>query len=193
VVKRSTSFCRPCRHSSRSRQGSCLRPGTRGIWDRPARTPCRNAWIRGAATLPGMAGRPRGAGGVRGVDQALHRLGGLDGPVRVRVLLRGGSQVAQEMLGARLADQAGNGVVVLVPVMHHHRPAHVRKHERGAGLHAPVAGEVIGEQVRAGDQQVALASLRPAASPCSPADGGHSSTSPSAPARSATSPAPHSS
>lgn len=58
VVKRSTSSCRSRKHSSRSRPGSCLRPGTRGIWDRPSRTPCLNAWIRGAAASPGMAGRP---------------------------------------------------------------------------------------------------------------------------------------
>jgi hypothetical protein len=34
------------------------------------------------------------AGGVRGVDQALQGLGDLDGPVRVRVLLRGVLKIA---------------------------------------------------------------------------------------------------
>jgi len=45
--------------------------------------------------LAGDGGKALGAGGIRGVDQALQRLGGLDGPVRVRVLLRGICKIAQ--------------------------------------------------------------------------------------------------
>jgi len=106
-----------------------------------------------------------GAGGIGGVDEPLQGLGDLDRPVRVRVGLGGVGQVAQEVTGAELVDQAGEGVVVLVPVVHHHGPGQVRQHERGERLQGPVAEEVIGEQVRAGDQQVALAGLRAGADP----------------------------
>jgi hypothetical protein len=45
--------------------------------------------------VAGDGGQGLGAGGVRGVDQALQRPGGLDGPVRIWVLLGGVGQVAQ--------------------------------------------------------------------------------------------------
>ena len=90
----------------------------------------------------GDGGQALGAGGVGGVDQALQRLGDLDGPVRARARLGGIGQVAQQVLAAQLVDQAGDGVVVLVPVMHHHRPAHVRQDERGEGLQVPVSASI---------------------------------------------------
>ena len=40
-------------------------------------------------------GQALGAGGVRGVDQALQGLGDLHGPVRVRVALRGVLKITQ--------------------------------------------------------------------------------------------------
>jgi hypothetical protein len=69
------------------------------------------------------------------------------------------------MLGAELVDQAGELVVILIPVMDDDGAAEVRQHERGEGLQRPVAEEIIGEQVRAGDQQVLLAGLRAGADP----------------------------
>jgi hypothetical protein len=62
------------------------------------------------------------------VGEFLQLLAGLDGPVRAGIRLGAAGQVAQDVLGAKLVDQAGDGIVVLVPVMHHHRPAHVREH-----------------------------------------------------------------
>ena len=62
-------------------------------------------------------------------------------------------------------DQAGEGVVVLVPVVHDHGAVKVGEHERPERRQGPVAEQVIGEQPGAGDQQVALAGLRPGAGP----------------------------
>jgi hypothetical protein len=64
-----------------------------------------------------------------------------------------------------VVDQAGERVVVLVPVVHHDGAVQVGEHERGEGGHAAVAEEVTGQQPGAGDQQVALAGLRPRADP----------------------------
>src|ERR1019366_6648588 len=52
-------------------------------------------------------GQALGAGGVRGVDQALQRLGDLDGPVRVRVGLGGVLAVADQV--GSTAGGAGRG------------------------------------------------------------------------------------
>jgi len=69
---------------------------------------------RGQALTAGAAGR---------VDQALQRLGDLDGPVRAGVFLRNGGKITKQVLAAKLVDQAGDGVVVLVPVVHPTVPA----------------------------------------------------------------------
>jgi hypothetical protein len=124
---------------------------------------------QGRGDLARDGGKALSAGGVRGVDEFLEGLADLDGPVRIRVGLGGAGQVAQDVLGAELVDQAGDGVVVLVPVVDDDGPAHVGEDERFERLHRPVAEEVIGEQVRTGDQEVLLADLRARADPASTA------------------------
>jgi hypothetical protein len=63
------------------------------------------------------------------------------------------------VLAAELMGQAGDRIVVLVPVVDDDGPAHVRQDERGESLQRPVAEEVIRQQAGAGDQQVLLAGL----------------------------------
>jgi len=65
---------------------------------------------------------------------------------------------------ARRVSNAGELAVVLVPVVDHDA-GQVGEHECLEGGQGPVAQEVIGEQVRAGDQQVALAGLRSGTDP----------------------------
>ncbi len=108
----------------------------------------------------GDRGQALSAGDVGGVDQALESLGDLDGPVRTGVFLGGVSQVALDVRTAQLVEQAGKGVVVLVPVVHHHGPGKVGKDERLEGLQAPVAQEVIGQHAGARGQQVLLTGFR---------------------------------
>ncbi len=85
--------------------------------------------------------------------------------MRVRVGLGGVGQVTEQVLGAELVDQAGEGVVVLVAIVDDHHAVQVRQHEGGERLQAAVAEEVIGQQPGAGDQQVTLAGLRPGPHP----------------------------
>ena len=56
-------------------------------------------------------GQALGAGGVRRADQPLQGLGDLHRPVRVRISLGAVGQVAEQVLGAELVDQPGEGVV----------------------------------------------------------------------------------
>src|SRR5260221_3313193 len=58
----------------------------------------------------------------------------------------------------------GELVVVVVPVVDNDA-GQIGEHEDLEGVHGPVAEEITGEQPRAGDQQVALAGLRPGADP----------------------------
>src|ERR1019366_3699893 len=102
-----------------------------------------------------------GPGGVRGVDQALQRLADLHRPVRTRVGLGRLLKIADDVSTAELVDHAGKGVIVLVPVVHHHGVLQVREHEGRERLGAAVAEEEIGDQAGARDQQVALAGLGP--------------------------------
>src|ERR1039457_7625505 len=78
---------------------------------------------QGRGDLARDGGKALSAGGVRGVDAFLEGLADLDGPVRIRVGLGGAGQVAQDVLGAELAAQAGDGLVVLVPVVDDDGPA----------------------------------------------------------------------
>jgi hypothetical protein len=69
------------------------------------------------------------------------------------------------VLAAQLVEDAGEGVIVLVAVVDDHHAGQVGEHERGEGLQAAVAEEVVGQQPGAGDQQVVLAGLRARADP----------------------------
>ena len=96
------------------------------------------------------------------MDQGTQRVSDLAGPDRRGVGLGGVFEVSEQVSCAKLVDDAGEFVVVLVPVVDHHA-GQVGEHERLEGGQRPVAQEVIGQQVRAGDQQVLLAGLRPRA------------------------------
>ena len=125
----------------------------------------------------GIAGRPCFAGEVGLVDQLAQRVGDLGGPHRVGVDLRGVGKIAQQVSTAKLVDQRAElgGVVVLVAVVHDHRAGQVGDHERGEGVQGPVAEQVVGVELGAGDQQVALGLLLPAGGCLGPTRSGVSS------------------
>jgi hypothetical protein len=112
----------------------------------------------------GNGGQALVAGEVRGADQGAQRVGDLAGPDRAWVGLGGVFEVPEQVSCAQLVDDAGELVVVLVPVMDHHT-GQVGEHERLEGGQRPVAQEITGQQVRAGRQQVLLARLRARADP----------------------------
>ena len=72
------------------------------------------------------------AGEVRGVDQGAQRVSDLAGPDRGGVGLGGIFQVPEQVSCAQLVGDAGELVVVLVPVMDHHA-GQVGEHERLEG------------------------------------------------------------
>ena len=95
------------------------------------------------------------AGLVGFVDQGAERVGDLDRPHLVGVDLRGVVEIAQQMRGAQLVDQRAErgGVVVLVAVVHDHRPGRgqVLDHERLEGVQRPIAEQVVGVELGACD------------------------------------------
>ena len=104
----------------------------------------------GQALVPGHVG---------GVDQAAQRPGDLAGPDRVRVGLGGVLKVTQQVLAAQLVADAVEGVVVLIPVVHHDGAVQVAVDKAPERGQRPLAQEAIGQQVRAGDLQVLLVRL----------------------------------
>ena len=100
-------------------------------------------------------------GQVGGVDEAAQRVGDLAGTEGVRVGVVSIFQVPEQMLHAQREADAGEGVVVAVPVVHDHGAAQVAVDKLAEGGQVPVVEDGIGEQVRAGDLQVVLACFGP--------------------------------
>ena len=131
VRNRSTSSRRSFRHSSSSRPGGrfSLLPGTRRTCDSPASTPCRNSFSSFAMLASGMACRPCSRA-LFAAWMMARRLPGSTGPDRVRVGLGGVLKITKEVGCAELVHDAGELVVVDVPVVYHHGAGQVREHER---------------------------------------------------------------
>lgn len=70
-------------------------------------------------------------------------------------------EIAQHVRAAQLVRDLAESVVVLVAVVGHGAAGQVREGEPAEGFQRPVAREVAGQQVRAGDQQVPLRRFRP--------------------------------
>jgi hypothetical protein len=77
--------------------GLLLAAGDAGNLGEPQQDAVAERVDQGRGDVAGDGGQALGAGGVRGVDQALEGLADLDGPVRFGVGLGGGGQVAQDV------------------------------------------------------------------------------------------------
>ena len=102
------------------------------------------------------------AGEVRLVDQPAQGVGDLAGPHGVGVGLAGAGQVSQQVLGAQLVDDPGEGLVVVevVPVVDHDGAGcDVGQHGGLEGVQVAVTEQEVGVERRAGDQQVLLGLL----------------------------------
>jgi hypothetical protein len=77
--------------------GPLLAPGDLGHVGRAGQDAVPEVMDQRGGGIGGVRGQSLAAGGVRGVDQALQRLGDLEGPVRAGVLLGGVGQVAQQV------------------------------------------------------------------------------------------------
>src|SRR5271165_6667098 len=153
VRNRSTSASRWRRHSSSVRAGGCLllAPGTRPTSDSPTVTPRRNSFRCSAVICPGTTSRPWSRATLAAVDEAAQRVCDLAGPDRLRVALGGVLKIPEQVLAAQLVADAGERIVVLVPVVHDDRAVQVGIDEALEGGQVPVAQEVAGQQARAGD------------------------------------------
>ena len=163
-AERSTSSGRSRRTCSSSR--ALCSPG-RLLWlvvsDNPTSIPLRSRRSSSSRTSPGMAVRPPCASEAGFVGHLAWGIGDLDRPHRVGVDRRGVVEVSQQMRGAQLVDQGAErgGVVVLVPVVHDHRAGQLGHDEgRGRGQGA-IVEQVVGVELGARDQQVALGLLLP--------------------------------
>jgi hypothetical protein len=77
--------------------GVLLAAGDAGDLGQPEQDTVAERVDQGRGDIAGDGGKAPGAGGVRGVDQALEGLAGLDGPVRLGAGFGGAGQVAQEV------------------------------------------------------------------------------------------------
>ena len=90
------------------------------------------------------------------MDEGTQLAGDLGGPDRVRVGLGGVLDVAQQVGCAQLVADALEVIVILVAVVDDDGAVQVAVDEAGERGQRPLAEEVAGEQVRAGDLQVLL-------------------------------------
>jgi len=100
------------------------------------------------------------AGGIGGVDEGAQGAGDLAWPDRAGIGLGGVFDVPQQVSCAQLMGQAGNLVVVLVPVAGDDSTGQVGEHEAAGGSHGPVTQEVIGEQVGPGPTRMGVSSAQ---------------------------------
>ena len=100
-ANRSTSPRRSRRHSSRSRQGSCLRPPPLLTWPTPGEHAVFESVDERRGDLIRDGGQALRAGDAGSADQPLQGLGDLPRPVRARVDLGGVSEITKQMGGSK--------------------------------------------------------------------------------------------